>query len=77
MEISTTFMRKPAEEWCSDESYLDAKQRVASLTVVNDVAERGVKLISDFNMKSTRDPVQQQYLLQVIEEHRREYPMES
>lgn len=42
--------------------------------VTNDVAERGVKLVADFNEKSTKDPLQQQYMLQVIEKHRRENP---
>lgn len=75
MNISTSFLMNSAKKWSGDKCYLDAKQLVASLVVVNDVAERGVKLITDFNMKSTRDPVQQQYLLQVIEYHRKKYPM--
>ena len=53
-------MRKPAIEWNENEYYKNAKQRVASSTVGNDVDERGVKLISDFNYKFIRDPVQQQ-----------------
>ncbi len=41
------------------------------MEVVNDSAERGVKLISDFK-DVTRDIEQQHYLLQVVEAHRQE-----
>jgi exopolyphosphatase/pppGpp-phosphohydrolase len=39
---------------------------------VNDCAERGVKLIEDFNLTTT-DETQKQYLLQVVEAHRKTF----
>lgn len=39
------------------------------MEVVNDCAERGVKLITDFKDQTT-DEEQQQYFLQVVEGHR-------
>jgi hypothetical protein len=40
--------------------------------VVNDMAERAVKLITDFAGTITKDEQQRQYLLQTVEKHRRE-----
>ena len=45
-----------------------------SLKVVNDVAERGVKLITDFNNLLTKDEEQKQYVLQVVHKCRKLYP---
>lgn len=50
--------------------YIVAQKRVQALQVVNDIAERAVKLASDFNGKLTKDPDQEQFLLQVVEYHR-------
>jgi len=42
--------------------------------VVNDVAERNVKLIEEYNTILTKDEDQKQYLLQVVNEYRKKYP---
>jgi len=42
--------------------------------VVNDQAERGVALIEEFTGHLTKDEEQLQFLLQVVQEHRRAYP---
>jgi len=62
------------ETWNDNECYTDAERIVKSLKVVNDTAERGVKLIQDYNTMLTKDEEQKQFLLQVIQEHRRMYP---
>ena len=41
--------------------------------MVNDTAERGVKLIQDFNNSITKNEAQKQYLLQCVEEYRKIY----
>lgn len=74
INISTDFMSKNESEWPAEESYQTGKKRSASLQVLNDVAERGVKLIADFNDKGTRDATQQGFMLQVIESHRKRFP---
>ena len=51
-----------------------AESIVTALKVVNDTAERGVKLIQDYNLILTKDEEQKQFLLQVVQEHRRLYP---
>jgi hypothetical protein len=45
------------------------KSLIHSLEVVNDCAERGVKLKTDFK-DVTKDVQQQKYLVQMIEAHR-------
>jgi len=47
---------------------------VESLKVVNDIAERGVSLISSFSSVLTNQEEQKQFLLQVVEKHRQQYP---
>jgi hypothetical protein len=48
---------------------------LSSLKVVNDIAERAVALARDFNGSLSRDSEQQQFLLQVVEHHRKEFPV--
>ena len=38
----------PVAEWPSDPAFVVAEKFVRSVKVVNDAAERGVKLVSDF-----------------------------
>ena len=47
--------------------------QVLSLTVVNDLAERGIHLATDF-IDRCRDEEQRQALLQVVEDHRSRFP---
>ena len=44
-----------------------------NLSVVNDIAEREIKLLSDF-IERCRDEDQRQALLHVVEEHRNKFP---
>lgn len=46
---------------------------VIVVKVVNDVAERGVALIQKFNATITQSEEQKQFLLQVVEKHRKLY----
>lgn len=44
------------------------------IATVNDFAERGVALIQEYNQILTKDEQQCQYLLQVVEWHRCQFP---
>ena len=57
--------------------HLKAKKIVNGFKVVNDTAERGVKLIQDFNSCLTKDEEQRQFLLQVVSECRKNFPDSS
>lgn len=64
--IPMDFLEREQSEWehCAD--FLKGKDVVRNLKVTNDAAERGIKLLSDYNQSITKDHKQQTYLLQVI-----------
>ena len=43
----------------------------------NDIAEGGIKMISDYAQTITKDESQRQALLQVVQEHRKLHPGQS
>ncbi|XP_044586532.1 uncharacterized protein LOC123266358 [Cotesia glomerata] len=73
-QLPYQFMDKDPELWAFDQDYLHCKSVFSDLKVVNDLAERGVALIQDYNNCLTRNEEQKQYLLQVVEEHRKKFP---
>ena len=68
------WLDKPVDTWKNFESFKEMENWVRTLKVTNDTAERGVKLVSDFCTTLTKDSEDLQNLLQVVEQHRREYP---
>ena len=65
-----TWIDQPVANWRDYEGYLEAEKFVKSLLVVNDAAERGIKLISEYINKLTKDPDERQDLIQVVQYHR-------
>ena len=47
---------------------------ISQLKVVNDLAERSIKLMSDYSTIITNDEEQKQCLLQTVEDQRKKYP---
>lgn len=72
--ISASFIEEDPSEWEELDCFLEGKDTIKSLLVVNDCAERGVKLIQDFCGKLTKNEEQLQYLLQVVQQHRKVFP---
>jgi hypothetical protein len=68
-----------ADRWIDNDDYKRGLQdRIRKLCVVNDTAERGVKLFQDFNLLLTKDEDEKQYLLyQLIEANRKSVPTKS
>ena len=62
------------EFWDADDGYLEGQKIISNLRVVNDTAERGVKLIQDFNGLLTCDDEQREFLLHCVEDHRKQFP---
>jgi len=58
-------------EWDTDPDFIKAADYVRHVRVVNDAAERGVKLCSDYLKILSKDEAIQQNILQVVEEHRK------
>lgn len=72
--ISMDFLDKDPSEWESDLDFQHGLQMLTELKVVNDVAERGVALIQEFNGLFTKDEDQLQHALLIIKKHRQQYP---
>jgi hypothetical protein len=62
-------MQLQPKYWNLMEDYRKARDFVSTLEVVNDSAERGIKLITDFNDMVQKEE-QLQFLFQVVEDHR-------
>ncbi|GBP21286.1 hypothetical protein EVAR_11681_1 [Eumeta japonica] len=56
--IPSTFLQKEPRLWEEDEDYKASREIVRSMRVVNDIAERGVALIEEFNKIITSDEEQ-------------------
>jgi hypothetical protein len=74
LKVGSAWLAKPADDWPEDADYQISNKFVKSVKVVNDPAERGIKLISDFATHISTDPDQQAALLQGVEKHRRDFP---
>lgn len=59
--------------WKNNLEYKRGKEIVSQLKIVNDTAERAVKLIEDFNKIGSKNEEQKQYILQVVTEYRQRY----
>ena len=69
--ISTDFLHKDPSTWKDNFSYKSGIEKLEKIYVVNDVAERGVKLILDYNNIFTKDEIEKQCVLQIVVEHRK------
>ena len=74
LNIRRDWLAKPVNQWAADEDFQVAEKFVRTVKVVNDAAERGVKLISDFATIITTDEQQRAWLLQGVEQHRKLFP---
>ena len=77
LNISTSFLEKDPEFWKEDDDFQIASTIVHELKVVNDHAERGVALILEHCGLLTKEEDQLQYLLQVVQKHRKMFPTSS
>ena len=66
LELSASFLKLPVCEWDTNMEY----GYVSTIKVVNDAAERGIKLCSDIIYKG-RNETARNDMMQVIEYHRR------
>ena len=73
LNINSSFLREPVTEWRKNEDFLASKNVVSSLSVVNDSAERRVKLYSDFAGTAKKEN-KFQNIIQVVENNRNMLP---
>ena len=74
LSIPTDFLSTDPSSWSSNKDYVDGLNVVLSLKVVNDGAERGVALASEYNRQLTKDEDQKQCLLRSVHDHRQKNP---
>jgi hypothetical protein len=72
-KLNVSFLPLPVNKWQSNEAHIASLANVRAANVVNDGAERGVKLASDF-VDTARDDKHFQNVLQVVEEDRKAVP---
>lgn len=73
LKLDPTFLTIAVEEWMQCDAYNMAAKRVRAINVVNDCAERGVKLSSGF-LATARSEGHYQNILQVVENDRKSRP---
>jgi hypothetical protein len=64
--IDTSFLQYDPKSWDNHISFVNGKELIKSQKIVNDTAERGVKLMADFNEALTVNEEQKQYILKCV-----------
>ncbi len=70
LSIGLDWLLDRVESWPEKEDYKKALEYVRNLREVNDLAERGVKMMSAFANVITTHPMQKEYLLHAVEYNR-------
>ena len=73
LHLDTSFLNTDPSTWTTEPAYINALSRISAIRVVNDFAERGVALMQQYNLALTKDESQRQFLLQVVENHRKRF----
>lgn len=74
LKLETNWMSDPVNKWEQNSDFQTALKFVKTAKVVNDTAERGVKLMQDFSKSVTKSESDKQNLLQNVESHRKKMP---
>lgn len=72
LQMDTSFLQENPDLWPNNQTYKMAQKRAHALRVVNDAAERGVALMTDYSKILTADEDQRQCILQVVETCRKQ-----
>lgn len=72
--LSTDFLQHDPSLWEFCDDYIQNMDFVKQLTVVNDISERTVKLMEEFNKSLTNDEHQKQYLMLAVNNYRKQNP---
>ena len=73
LQMDDDFLAAPVSDWPSFDSYSVASTNVKAINVTNDVAERTVKLATDFHSTARQEEVYQN-VIQVVEDNRKAKP---
>ena len=73
LQIDDQFLTDNVDTWSQSQAYQSSLRNILAINVVNDSAERGVKLSSDF-LAAAHSERHYQNVLQVVEQDRKEMP---
>ena len=59
-----TFLKETPQKWENELSYINVENLLKNLKVVNDTAERAVKLVEDYHGLITKD--ENKYVMQCV-----------
>ena len=71
LQFDRQFLNLHVNEWENNESFREMKDFVKYLTVTNEPAERGIKLVSDFSNTVTKNNTQRGNIIQVVQAHQK------
>ena len=71
--INTNFLSKNPTTWNDDPGYESGLEKLQKTVVLNCIAERGVKLIQEYNNILTKDETVKQFVLQIVNENHKNY----
>ena len=72
--LSFEWLESPPSQWEKDPDYKVMEKFAKTVKLVNDVAERGVKMADDYSNCLTKDSEERKKLVMVVQNHRRTYP---
>ncbi|KAE9542479.1 hypothetical protein AGLY_003340 [Aphis glycines] len=72
--LDTEFLLNDPSDWSENFSFQNAFKTISKLKTVNDTAERGIKLIEDYNSILTTNEEQKQFVLQIVSDYRKIFP---
>ena len=74
-ERATSFLVKEPSDWSTDLTYLEMQEKAHQMKVVNNCAERGIALVEEYNSSLTKEEEQKQFLLRLVDLHRKQFPV--
>lgn len=73
-QLSSDFLTVEPRYWPETTSYKKCLDTIKGIKCVNDTAERGIALIQTYNRTLSKNEEQKQFILQIVQLHRQEYP---
>ena len=73
IKVDDNWLEQPVDSWEDNADYTTAKTFVHTVKTTNDLAERAVKMATDYSQILTKDKDTRRRIIQGVEDHRRAY----
>ena len=74
IKVDDNWLEQPVDSWEDNADYTTAKRFVHTVKTTNDLAERAIKMATDYSQILTKDEDTRRRIIQGVEDHRRAYP---